>query len=50
MTKPDGSCYARGYNRPGGGAPGEKTMNFEEIWQEYDFSVDFLVIANYQKS
>jgi hypothetical protein len=27
MTKPDGSCYARGYNRPGGDAPGEKALN-----------------------
>ncbi|MCT7969814.1 hypothetical protein NG799_26215 [Laspinema sp. D1] len=27
MSKPDGSCYARVYNGPGGGAPGEQPLN-----------------------
>lgn len=27
MTKPDGSSYARVYNGPGGGAPGEQPLN-----------------------
>ena len=27
MTKPDGSSYTRVYNIPGGGAPGEQSLN-----------------------
>jgi hypothetical protein len=27
MTKTDGSSYARVYNGPGGGAPGEQPLN-----------------------
>ncbi len=27
MTKPDASSYARVYNGPGGGAPGEQPLN-----------------------
>lgn len=27
MTKPDGSSYARVYNGPGGGVPGEQPLN-----------------------
>lgn len=27
MSKPNGSCYARVYNGPGGGGPGEQPLN-----------------------